>query len=339
LNVGTQFFITYKVIFMNLFLDTNIYLNFYHYSDDEIDELKKILVLIEAWKLKLFVTDQLINEFNRNREAKIQDALKIFLEWKFKNFPNLIKGEVDYDNLVRAKKDYDKYKKNIQKNIKSRILEYSLDVDKIISELFDISKKYTMNEDILMKAKNRYDVWNPPGKGNSYWDAISRELLLSKFPEWEELIFVSNDKDYRSIIDNNKINPFLVQERGKQKETDLIFYPSLWWFFKDKFPNIKLSTDLQRETRIDSFINSLSFSSTRRNLHKLKVIFPIQEGEYIKIIDGMLDNNQIYRVGQDEDIKLLFHQIIDQFFDTLEYSKQIEVIKKFWYSWEAWLPF
>jgi len=43
----------------------------------------------------------------------------------------------------------------------------------------------------------------------------------------------------------------------------------------------------------------------------------------------MLDNNQIYRVGQDEDIKLLFHQIIDQFFDTLEYSKQIEVIKKF----------
>jgi len=70
----------------------------------------------------------------------------------------LIKGEVDYDNLVRAKKDYDKYKKNIQKNIKSRILEYSLDVDKIISELFDISKKYTMNEDILMKAKNRYDV-------------------------------------------------------------------------------------------------------------------------------------------------------------------------------------
>jgi len=70
----------------------------------------------------------------------------------------LIKGEVDYDNLVRAKKDYDKYKKNIQKNIKSRILEYSLDADKIISELFDISKKYTMNEDILMKAKNRYDV-------------------------------------------------------------------------------------------------------------------------------------------------------------------------------------
>ncbi|NCQ82942.1 hypothetical protein GW750_09490 [bacterium] len=70
----------------------------------------------------------------------------------------MIKGEVDYDNLVRAKKDYDKYKKNIQKNIKSRILEYSLDADKIISELFDISKKYTMNEDILMKAKNRYDV-------------------------------------------------------------------------------------------------------------------------------------------------------------------------------------
>ena len=63
---------------LNLYLDANIYLSFYHYSEDDIDELDKLLVLLEEKKVILYLPEQTRNEFLRNRENKIADAMKSF---------------------------------------------------------------------------------------------------------------------------------------------------------------------------------------------------------------------------------------------------------------------
>lgn len=49
---------------VSIFIDTNIYLNFYHFSDDELEELKKLSVAIKKKDIKLYITRQVINEFN-----------------------------------------------------------------------------------------------------------------------------------------------------------------------------------------------------------------------------------------------------------------------------------
>jgi PIN domain len=67
---------------MNLFIDTNIYLTFYHYSSDDLEELKKLAVAIKSGEITLYSTQQIQDEFKRNRESKIADALKRFNEQK-----------------------------------------------------------------------------------------------------------------------------------------------------------------------------------------------------------------------------------------------------------------
>jgi len=59
-----------------LFIDTNILLSFYHLTNEDIEELKKLIVLIDNDKITLFLTDHVQNEFYRNRGSKIADAMK-----------------------------------------------------------------------------------------------------------------------------------------------------------------------------------------------------------------------------------------------------------------------
>ena len=82
---------------MKIFIDTNVYLKFYHYSNDELEELRKLIVLIEQEEITLYVPRQVYNEFTRNREVKIADALKTFKEDKLNNsFPIFLKEYPEY---------------------------------------------------------------------------------------------------------------------------------------------------------------------------------------------------------------------------------------------------
>src|SRR3989344_5358852 len=58
------------------FIDTNILLAVYSYSDGDPIRLNRILELINSGKLKLFLTEQIIDEFYRNRENKLSVTLK-----------------------------------------------------------------------------------------------------------------------------------------------------------------------------------------------------------------------------------------------------------------------
>jgi predicted nucleic acid-binding protein len=63
---------------LHLFIDTNIFLSFYAYTNDDVEELRKLISLIKTNQLKLYLTGQVRDEFNRNREAKLRDSLREF---------------------------------------------------------------------------------------------------------------------------------------------------------------------------------------------------------------------------------------------------------------------
>lgn len=65
-----------------LCLDANVYLSFYHFSDNDLENLEKIIGLIDAGELKILLPKQIENEYYRNRENKIKDAIQKIKESK-----------------------------------------------------------------------------------------------------------------------------------------------------------------------------------------------------------------------------------------------------------------
>jgi hypothetical protein len=64
------------------------------------EELRKLVALIDAGKIKLVLTEQIKDEFKRNRSAKIADAMKKLLEIRFTaNFPAFAKEYAEYAEL------------------------------------------------------------------------------------------------------------------------------------------------------------------------------------------------------------------------------------------------
>jgi len=54
-----------------LFLDTNVYLSFFHFTKDDLDQLRQLAVLVKHKDVTLLLPDQVIEEFRRNRDGKV----------------------------------------------------------------------------------------------------------------------------------------------------------------------------------------------------------------------------------------------------------------------------
>lgn len=303
---------------MNLFIDTNIYLKFYHFTSDELEELSKLIVLVDAGEIILYLPIQILNEFRRNREVKIADALKKFKEEKLNNtFPVFCKEYKEFKNMTKAIAEYNSNKKQLLEALKIEIETNSLKADKVTSELFSKAKTIDFQDFLIEKAKLRFDLGNPPGKNNSYGDAISWETLLSEVPANEDLYFLSDDKDYFSEIDNKNFNKFLEQEWNHLKNSEIIFFKSLSYFFKEKYPDIKLATELQKDLLISRLEDSGNFSMARMNLHRLSAIDNFNSDQINKIMNIASINTQIHWIGEDEDINEILFKWYDEFVEVL----------------------
>lgn len=51
---------------LHAFIDTNIYLDFYAFATDDLEELRKLNVAIGAGELRLWSTTQITHELRRN---------------------------------------------------------------------------------------------------------------------------------------------------------------------------------------------------------------------------------------------------------------------------------
>lgn len=244
---------------INLFIDSNIWLDLYHYSSDDLDEFSKLSDMRNV-DINILLTEQIKNEVFRNRDNKIYDAYK-----KFKiigiQFPNLCKGYDEYKKLYHLNKEFIKLHKELCKKIEIDISKQKLHADIVINNFFSDSNIIPLEENIIQKAKNRFDIGNPPGKDKSYGDMINWLLLLEKVPKKEDLFFISSDSDFSSPIDNKLFNTYLLNEWKLLKESNLFFYSSLSSFFKEHIKDIQLKSENEKTTLIAKLFNSPHFAS------------------------------------------------------------------------------
>lgn len=203
---------------MHLFIDTNILLSFYHLTSDDLEELRKLVVLLKQNKVRLYLTNQVIDEFSRNRESKIADAIKRLKDQKLSlQFPPMCKDYPEYNELRELQKGYDEKHAALLSKLNADIAARNLRADEVIEELFDEAIRLTTDDEVTSRARLRVDVGNPPGKNGSLGDAINWELLLAEVPKKEDLYFVTEDRDYVSALDENLFKDFLLDEWKKKR--------------------------------------------------------------------------------------------------------------------------
>jgi hypothetical protein len=311
---------------IHLFIDTNVYLKFYHYSNDDLEELNKLLVLLDNDKVELYLPEQVINEFERNRDNKLADALKTFNLNKISTqFPQFCKEYKEYDILKKIMKDYEHQKQILLKNVMLAIDTSSLKADKTIDLLFKKAKIIDISTELVEKSKLRFDLGNPPGKNKSYGDALNWESLIENVEGENDIYFIADDKDYFSEINNSNFNAFLLNEWMKKKGTKIKFYKTLSDFFKDVLPDIKLATELEKDLLISELESSSNFYNSRNILKKLSKLDSFSSEQINQIINSSINNTQVYWISEDEDINEYLYNFIEIYSEKLD----AELLKEF----------
>ena len=225
----------------NLFIDANIWLSLYFFSNDTLNQFESLKEYLNK-QIRLFVSDQVYNEVLRNRDGRVKEAWDSFSKKSFQvnKAPTFCQEYPEYDAIQKQSNVLEKQYNELKDKIKHDIQTHSLKADKLLSELLDGIEKMNSSTEIINKAEQRSKTGNPPGKKDSIGDAINWELLLEQVPDGEDLFLISGDGDFCSRFDNDKLNFFLEKEWNKKKKSNIHFYTTLFDFMNDHTKTLKL---------------------------------------------------------------------------------------------------
>lgn len=297
---------------MNLIIDTNTLLSFYHFSSDDLEELKKLAGLLREGKLRLFLPEQVQIEFRRNRPTKIADALdRLRGQHLNLEFPQLSKDYEEYEKLREAQKQYEKYHAQLINKIEQDVSTHNLKADAIIEELFQLAEVIPTSDTLIQRARLRMDVGNPPGKKGSLGDAIVWESLLEKVRPSHDLYIITDDGDYFSPLDNESLHPFLVEEWQEAKHSQIICYKRLSKFFRDKYPEIELASETEKDLLIRELAVSNTFARTHEVISDLSKYSDFTPSQLNEIVTAAVSNNQVYLIINDSDVSSFLTRAVE----------------------------
>lgn len=296
---------------LNLFIDTNVLLSFYHFSGEDLEELKKLAALLKSGHVRLFIPAQVVDEFRRNREVKIADALRGLREQKLPaQFPRFCQDYAEFAAMRDLQKEYEKAHSALLQKTLADASGGSLKADAIIEELFALGDRVACDAPLVDRARARMAIGNPPGKNGSLGDAVNWECLLEAVPDTESLHFVTDDGDYASPLDRDVFRPFLSDEWATRKSSALISYHRLSAFFATHFPQIKLASEIEKELLIQELAQSGGFTRTHILVGRLRNFGEFTADQANAILAAAANNTQVGWIASDWDVRELMKSAI-----------------------------
>ncbi len=84
-----------------LFHDTNVFLSFFHFADDDLESLRQLIELVKDQDVVLLLPKQVRQEFDRNRDGKVLEAVKALEDAKLPTgYPRLCHYYEEYEALA-----------------------------------------------------------------------------------------------------------------------------------------------------------------------------------------------------------------------------------------------
>lgn len=288
---------------MHVFIDTNILLNFFHFTKEEIDALSNVFASHEHGAATVHLTEQVCDEFSRNRENKIKDALKKFKDVKFAaQLPAFMKQYEEYEQIRQKSAELQELAKAISQKVDSDVVEMGLLTDVLIKDIFTKSNPIPTTPELFARAQMRVLLGNPPGKNGSMGDSVNWIALLDTVPDGENIHVISEDGDYYSTLDENRPHPFLKSEWNTKKHAELFVYRTLSSFLKEHFDGVAFSYDKDKDALIESLAESGAFAVTHNLIAKLEQFGYFSLKEVQRILAAAVANNQFGWIVTDEDV-------------------------------------
>lgn len=302
-----------------VFIDSTIWLSLYDFSNNDLEQFCKIGNFIEKNEVEILLPEQVHNEVYRRRETMINEVICKF-EKQFNTssiqVPNVCKAHDEWPDLNEKIKDLETLPQILKKfadKVRQDAINNKLRADMVIKEIFEKVNLLKYTDEIIANAKSRFDAGNPPGKNNSYGDAINWETLLHNVSEGEILYFVGNEKDYCSAIDNGKFNPYLLNEWSNNKKSDLFFYKSLPAFINEHVKGIELESEYQKKELIELLRESDSFRTTHSIIAELSSYTKWTPNQIESLCEIAHTNSQIYWIIGDPDVREFYTAILNNY--------------------------
>jgi len=303
---------------MHLFLDTNIYLAFYKLSGDDLEELRKLAVTVRSGRTVLYLTDQVQDEFRRNRAGTISESLKVVEAGHLPtSYPRLFANLEGYTGLRATLDLFERQRHDLLEAAREAALGQTLHADGLIQELFETARRLALSDEVWSAAQSRYQRGNPPGKKDSIGDAINWESLLAEVPDDEGLVLVTADKDYASKLDESVLDEYLSAEWSERKHSTVSVQTSLTALFREHYPDIRLAADLEKEVAIDALLTSSNFRSTHRAIQTLGTYVDFTPEQAVTMLEATSTNSQVRQILQDDDVRAFFTDLAERFGDNI----------------------
>jgi len=220
-----------------IFIDANIYLNFF---DSNKPELKKLLDSLLEIKNSLFIGSQIVNEVNRNKLDVAQRSLSNHFNNLSKIKPINLPEHLEMESTTlqkwnsQSQEIYDKNEnlnKELEDIIHKTLEEIMCSSDKVSHTfrlLFEGALEASEHE--IQAGRYRREVGNPPGKPNDpLGDQVSWEQFKNCSSDSENIWIITKDKDYYTAFKNERyLNPFLYDELVKANTNSAT--PSIFCF-------------------------------------------------------------------------------------------------------------
>lgn len=293
----------------HVFLDANVLLDFYRYGLDDLSQIEKLLALMEGEEIVIYSNQLLRDEVNRGREAELSQSFEALRKFKFElKLPNYCSGLAEVEPLLDSLKNANKHHQILVQAVQAELYNKTLAADKLITKLFEKTVDITITPALLERASQRQQFNNPPRKRkDSIGDSLHWESLLS-LERILRLNLISRDADFASEIEPTKLKDFLrsewIEAHGTSARVDL--YKSLVDFFKVKYPDIKLSEETEKNTLISQLAASPNFATTHSLVEELSKFDYYTNGQAAKLFMAFAENQQVYSIGQDEDVNKFF---------------------------------
>lgn len=314
---------------MHIFIDTNILLNFFHFSKEELDALNNVFASHEHGAAKVHLTQQVCDEFKRNRENKIKDALKRFKEIKFAaQLPSFMKAYDEYNTILQRSAQLEALVKSISEKVDADIVAKGLVADRLISDIFGRTAIIPTTPEVFATANMRLTIGNPPGKAGSIGDAINWTLLLQTVPDGEPLHVISEDGDFYSRLNEDAAHPFLKEEWQARKSSALHVYRTLSSFMKEHFDGVAFPFDRAKEALIDDLSTSGSFANTHHLVSKLEAFSYFSLKEVERILAAAVENNQFGMIATDYDVSDFLNRVAGPRRGSITDPGQVEILRR-----------
>ena len=312
---------------MHVFIDTNILLTFFHFTDDELDGLQKVFASHEHGAATVHLTGQIRDEFRRNRETRIKDALRRFTQTKYAvQLPSFMKAYDEYSDIRRLAGELRAKSETMLERVNEDVASHNLLADKLIEELFDNSELIDTSDEIYEAAQRRMSVGNPPGKNQSMGDAINWLILLGHVPDGEDIHIISADGDFYSTLDDNRVHPFLEEEWRESKGSAVYVYRKLSTFLNEHFDGVAFYYDKEKGELIDALAFTGSFAGTHAVISELETHGYYSLVEVQRILDAALSNSQVGLIVTDYDVSDFLNRVAVPRRHELTKPEHIEII-------------